>query len=318
MTSRLFFSRKDLTDEHHEACCVECESVEDDMIICCNTEKPCTVRGHLICLKLTDPSVRLWRVWYCAECQAADQTGGRAKQVKEEEKRAKDSWKIAEKIQARTFVCEKCSSVKCPVNTCNIQHRYPLLHGHSNELMQNFFVGSHILATTSKSLTTYYRVLVGHVVSADGTLIPVTIMCDTGAGLSLAEKSLVAKLGVESSSTEIALRWTNDVERTENDAAVFDVKFVPHGKKFPIKLGGLIGIDNLSLPIQSLDANELKRNFEYLRKLPLPSYELQKPQILLGLPHNNLICSLQTVKGNGSGPVAELCELGWSVGGSFT
>jgi hypothetical protein len=82
-----------------------------------------------------------------------------------------------------------------------------------------------------------------------------------------------------------------------------------------VHLKGMLAIENLSLPKQKQDATALKEHFSSLEKVPIPEFEQQRPQILLGLPHAKWMVTLETICDFNldSSPIAEKTPLGWTV-----
>lgn len=96
-----------------------------------------------------------------------------------------ERWRIVKQLKVcqnclgrKSHKAENCVAVmRCPVVSCTIQKRHPLLHGPSNELIKELvFCGLHVLPIATPKLTTYYRILPGHVVSSKGDWIPITVM----------------------------------------------------------------------------------------------------------------------------------------------
>jgi len=64
----------------------------------------------------------------------------------------------------------------------------------------------------------------------------------------------------------------------------------------------------------SQDADQLKNKWDYLERVPLPSFK-EKPRILTGKLHCYLTHTRQTVETSPDKPMAFKCRLGWSMGG---
>lgn len=74
-------------------------------------------------------------------------------------------------------------------------------------------------------------------------------------------------------------------------------------------------VNNLSLPTQTLDVNQLQTKFQGLRNLPIVSYKDVKPEILIGLDYCHLGISSRAAGCNFDGLVVSECSLGWIVYG---
>jgi hypothetical protein len=225
-------------------------------------------------------------------------------------------------LKAKRHKTENCPNegIKCPVLNCQIQKLHPILHGHSDDQVKDLlYLNVHtVLAVNPKNVETRFKIVPGHVVAANGEHLPITVMYDTGSSISLSEMSLLERAGWPSKSYELSMKWTSDIIRTESNARRHDVIFIPYGRKKQITLRNITAVSNLNLPDQSQDGRALSGAFPYLKNVPIPSYDLQKPQILLGISHNRFMACQQSIKDPiGDGPIAELSELGWTISGSY-
>ncbi|XP_070492639.1 uncharacterized protein [Chironomus tepperi] len=207
--------------------------------------------------------------------------------------------------------------LRCYITGCEVKNRHPLLHGHSNEQLPSFTTTSANIHTRFLQTVSHFPMVPGHVVAVDGKLIPVTIMYDSGSGISLATHSLFEQAKYNSQMDyELNLRWATDIEHTDTQAKLFDLNFLPSGKTKPIVIKNVTATQSLNLPEQEQDPETIKRRFPYLKDVPLPCYSQQVPQILLGLTHANLMAHLSSVCGQDGDPVAALTPLGWVLYGS--
>jgi len=206
---------------------------------------------------------------------------------------------------------------RCYISGCEVRNKHPLLHGHSNDQLPAFTTTSSNINTRFLQTVSHFPMVPGHVIASDGDLIPVTIMYDSGSGISLATNSLFEQAKYESQMDyELNLRWATDMEHTDSQAKLFNMQFLPSGKSKPIVIKNVTATQSLSLPEQEQDPEIFKERFPYLRDVPLPFYSHQAPQILLGLTHAKLMSQLSTVSGQDGDPVAALTPLGWVLYGS--
>ncbi|XP_055633418.1 uncharacterized protein LOC129773793 [Toxorhynchites rutilus septentrionalis] len=87
------------------------------------------------------------------------------------------------------------------------------------------------------------------------------------------------------------------------------------GKERKHQIVGARTVESLNLPTQSFNLEEAVKRFEYLKYLPLQSYQNATLRILIGLDHLPLALPLKIREGDGSGPVAAKTRLGWCVYG---
>lgn len=203
----------------------------------------------------------------------------------------------------------KC--LRCYVTGCEVRNKHPLLHGHTNDQIPALTTTSANVNTRFLQSVSHFPMVPGQVVAADGKLIPVTIMYDSGSGISLATYSLFEQAKYESQMDyELNLRWATEIEHKDSQAKLFNMQFLPFGKTKAITIKSVTATSSLSLPEQKQDPEEFKQRFPHLRDVPLPSYSQQVPQILLGLTHANLMMQLSSVCGQDGDPVAALTPLG--------
>ena len=186
-----------------------------------------------------------------------------------------------------------------------------------NDQLPSFTTTSAQISARFSQMAPHFPMIPGNVVAADGRLIPVTIMYDSGSGISLATSELYEKAKYKSQMDyELILRGATNIEHTESKAKLFNLQFIPFSKFKPISINNVTATQSLKLPEQKQDAKAIKERFPHLSNVPLPSYEQQAPQILLGLSHAKLMSHLSSVIGNDGEPVAAMTPLGWVLYGN--
>jgi hypothetical protein len=70
-------------------------------------------------------------------------------------------------------------------------------------------------------------------------------------------------------------------------------------------------IDNLDLPIQSVDVAQLKKRYQHLKNLAIPDLDRAKPGILIG--HAKILLGDKSFAGKEDEPIALKTRLGWTV-----
>lgn len=83
------------------------------------------------------------------------------------------------------------------------------------------------------------------------------------------------------------------------------------------QLKDVVTMRNLKLPQQCQDPQKLKQAFPHLKKVPIPAYSLEMPQILIGLQQRHLMSSDKVVRAADCPIVAERTVLGWTISGSI-
>ncbi|CAG9807853.1 unnamed protein product [Chironomus riparius] len=83
-----------------------------------------------------------------------------------------------------------------------------------------------------------------------------------------------------------------------------------------LMLNECYAIDDLQLPPRSLNVEKLKKQFPYLREVPVESYYDAIPCVLIGSRHAHMFEAIEPVKQGGScKPVALKCKLGYTIYG---
>jgi hypothetical protein len=238
------------------------------------------------------------------------------------------------KIVDELHICVRCLSsinhtasdcpnkiMRCYVSECQVKRKHPLLHGHSNDEIKKLTTIGLTRTMNMQSERSHYQIVPGIVRGKNGKEIPITIMLDSGAGMSLATKSLITRANYAIKETSsISMKWTADVTITDDEAKKFDLIFVPQGSKREIVIRDVMAIkdEHLSLPLQGQNGSIFKEKHPHLESVPIPSYNLQRPQVLIGLSHPQLLAQhkLITDEKNPS-IVASKSALGWSIYGRY-
>ncbi|XP_058448836.1 uncharacterized protein LOC131428813 [Malaya genurostris] len=86
------------------------------------------------------------------------------------------------------------------------------------------------------------------------------------------------------------------------------------GRKFV--LDDVRTVEDLQLPVQSLDVDILKKSYPYLCDIPVASYKNVRPRILIGLKHARITLVRRSREGKIGEPIAVKTHLGWTIYGS--
>lgn len=79
------------------------------------------------------------------------------------------------------------------------------------------------------------------------------------------------------------------------------------GKRF--NLSKVYTVDNLGLPEQALNFEQLSKEFEHLRQFPLKSFQRTIP----GLSNSHLLTTVKIREGKEKEPIATKTRIGWAV-----
>lgn len=207
----------------------------------------------------------------------------------------------------------------CRVPECLVQNKHPLLHGHPDDKIKRFVSLNfcRISDVRFEKPTSHFAIIPGDVISSDGRHIPITIMLDNGSQVSFASLTLFREASYVSKAQQfLEVCHASGQHHPEPNATYFDLLFMPHSMDTVITITDIIAIDNLELPAQCQDADVIKSIYPYLKDVPVPSYRMQSPRVLLGLSHAGYLMQTKHVfSSTADAPIAALTPLGWTVYG---
>nr|XP_049466981.1 uncharacterized protein LOC125908326 [Anopheles coluzzii] len=172
-----------------------------------------------------------------------------------------------------------------------------------------------------------------HGTRSDGTLlryVPVKLhgesgpiythaLLDEGSTVTLMEQELARQLGVSGVLDPLCLQYSAGERRDERDSERVAVQVSSAEENASaFSMADVRTVSRLSLPIQSVDVNELKRKYKHLEAIPAASYEAVSPRLLIGIDHYRLTRPLKTIEGQPGQPTATKTRLGWLIFGKCT
>ncbi|XP_055584852.1 uncharacterized protein LOC129737719 [Uranotaenia lowii] len=138
---------------------------------------------------------------------------------------------------------------------------------------------------------------------------------DEGASVTLIENCLAKRLNLVGQLDPLTIKWTADVTRTEKDSIRADMQISSKANSDGWMLRGVRTVSQLLLPMQTLNAEELKMHYPFLTEVPVQSFSGERPGLLIGLNNLDVIAPLETKLGNVGDPIAVRSKLGWSIYG---
>lgn len=173
------------------------------------------------------------------------------------------------------------SGNKCQAPGCNFMH-HTLLHRNSstpdsNEIPPTGIVNLH----RRDSGPSLLKIVPVKLFGCNQKVVETFALLDDGSSLTLLEHSVAEELGLHGPVKPICLQWTNDKKRTEPDSRCVDLSISGSSSEMKFDLWNVHTVKNLSLPIQTVDMDELKKEFHYLKKIEMSSYRNAKPTILI-------------------------------------
>lgn len=205
---------------------------------------------------------------------------------------------------------------KCGIDSCDKWH-HQLLHKSKNDFKPSDQTGS-LSNAESYSHTSFEK-------SVMLRILPVTLhngeksiealaLLDDGSTISLLDDEIAQQLGLHGPNEDLCLTWTSNQARIEKGSMKTSVHISgSDGEKYLIKK--LFTVESLSLPVQSLSAESIKKRFPHLANVPLSSYGPSTPRILIGIDQPRLGATLKIREGKSNEPIATKTRLGWVVCG---
>ncbi|XP_062538392.1 uncharacterized protein LOC134206680 [Armigeres subalbatus] len=151
---------------------------------------------------------------------------------------------------------------------------------------------------------------------ASGTSVSTLAFLDDGSSYTLVEQGLADELGITGQVEPLCLQWTSGVTRTEVDSRLVQMEISGGNSDRTHIMDEVRTVEKLDLPPQSLRYPELAQKYEYLKGLPIASYESAVPRILIGVDNTHLLVTLKKKEGKKLEPVAAKTRLGWTIYGN--
>ncbi|XP_065073869.1 uncharacterized protein LOC135697938 [Ochlerotatus camptorhynchus] len=139
---------------------------------------------------------------------------------------------------------------------------------------------------------------------------------DDGSDLTLLDEELADELKLDGEVRSLCLHWTGGTQRQEVKSRVVELEVAGvHSGAKSFTISGARTVNELLLPYQTMDIEELSSLYPHLQGLPIDSYHGVRPRILIGLKNQHLSLPLKCREGNLSDPIAIKTRLGWTVCG---
>lgn len=251
------------------------------------------------------------RSWGCIACKKECKSVSECRTFKEMCRNSK--WNVVKQHR----LCALClkphrgscrSSTECGVEGCTRKH-HPLLHADKKENTAN---KPHM--THHGNRDSFFRVI-PVTLASDTNEIATFAFLDDGSSVTLIDSALADELGLEGQAKPLCLQWTGNQSRQENSSRSVTVTITGNAKSY--KLKDVRTVDNLQLPAQTIDMDDLQKNFRHLRKLPMQSLTNALPRILIGIDNSYVTAPQKLREGPEGDPVAIKSRLGWTVYGKM-
>ncbi|XP_065085825.1 uncharacterized protein LOC135707839 [Ochlerotatus camptorhynchus] len=269
----------------------------------------------------------------CLVCKGSCKSADKCKQFRD---LSRDSrWAVVREFGlCRTCLRQhkgNCKAKPCGKDGCTYRH-HELLHNDQNRNTENSNTqsGSHQSSqpeasssghrcnthqiTSSSVLFRYLPV----VLSGLGKEVHTYAFLDEGSALTLLDQELADELNLSGTSSPLCLRWTGGTQRHEKNSRIVKLHIAArHHEARKFQLDDVRTVNELMLPQQTLDFNELVRLYPHLEGLPVESHHDARPRILIGMKHAQLGLTLNSREGELGQPIAMKTRLGWTICGGL-
>ncbi|XP_058456830.1 uncharacterized protein LOC131434192 [Malaya genurostris] len=220
---------------------------------------------------------------------------------------------------------DQCTARKrCGINGCTYKH-HELLHNPSknstgsvsnNQVLPVVFAPHNTHRSNSTSVL--FRIVPVTLYGIDKTIDTYALL-DDGSSQTLLDQEIVDQLHLKGAKNPLWLQRTGGTCRVENNSVTVNFQISEKGQpNRRFNISGARTVSALNLPSQSLNADEMKKQFDYLAGLALPSYSDARPRVLIGADNAFLGNTQKSKERNSHEPVAVKTRLGWTLYGGFS
>lgn len=210
------------------------------------------------------------------------------------------------------FKCPKAK--KCGQDGCERKHHRMLHYKNQERSIETQAVNNHKEATVP--CTIYYQIVPVTLYNGDRSIKTYAFL-DPGSSLSLLEAEVAKELKLNGDLKPLQLSWTQDLTSDHDKSRSIQLKVRGASKK-NYMLKDVRTINNLKLPSQGLNYDDLSRKYPHLKGLPIKSFDEIRPTIMLGLNHSYLLMGHEHRWGPPGQPIAMRTKLGWVIYGRLS
>lgn len=222
-------------------------------------------------------------------------------------------------LKGRHLAYRCFSGQKCGVGGCKRTH-HRLLHmpePREVKVKNDADNVQEMVAHQNVSESSVFLRIIPVKISGPNGEISTSALCDEASTVTLIDKSLTTQLGIKGPTQPLCVQWTNNIIKEEEESQKVNVTIsedCEDGKSFVMKQ--VRTVEELSLPRQTFDAEEILRKYEYLSVVgDLTRHCDMRPQMLIGHDNLHLICPRSGIEKEGC-PSATKAKLGWGIHGT--
>ncbi|XP_062557970.1 uncharacterized protein LOC134222838 [Armigeres subalbatus] len=206
-----------------------------------------------------------------------------------------------------------CEGEVCGINSCEKRH-HRLLHSEPAKKQSVNSSDATVTIHRQPVSSTLFKILPVTLYGKNGSVNTFAFL-DDGSSATLVEQTLANELGVSGSAHSLCIHWTSGINKRIATKQLESLSISEPGCENRLHLSEVYTVENLGLPEQSLDFEQLAKEFKHLRNLPVKSFHRAVPGLLIGLSNSHLLTTTKLREGNESEPVAAKTRIGWVVCG---
>ncbi|XP_062541700.1 uncharacterized protein LOC134209706 [Armigeres subalbatus] len=200
--------------------------------------------------------------------------------------------------------------IRCNINGCQGGH-HPLLH-HAEGSMQLMDIACNAHGALSRGVI--FRMVPVTLYFGDHALDILEFM-DEGLSSTLVEDAVARELDARGLAERLVVTWPCNVKGFETTSKRVNLMISARESDEKLPLKDVRTVAELKLPKQSLQYTKLADRYPHLDNIPVASYEIEEPRIILGLDNLNVFAPLESRVGSPGEPIGVKSKLGWTVYG---
>ncbi|KAG5887798.1 hypothetical protein JTB14_024013 [Gonioctena quinquepunctata] len=148
----------------------------------------------------------------------------------------------------------------------------------------------------------------------NNTVLETVALCDEASSVTLLDKSIANRLGLDGTPQPLCIQWTNNLSSRHEDSSClkFKISGVFSGAKI-FSMRNVRTVENLALPVQEIRRSDWER-YSHLEGIPFHEIS-ERPMILLGQDNIHLTVARKVIQSTENEPIATKTNLGWILHG---
>ncbi|XP_065078771.1 uncharacterized protein LOC135701764 [Ochlerotatus camptorhynchus] len=229
-----------------------------------------------------------------------------------------ERWKVVKekKLCRRCLIAHTrwpCEGEVCGVNECQKRH-HRLLHYDPKPEQPLTTTNATVTVHRQPVTSTLFKILPVTLYGKTGTIDTYAFL-DDGSSTTLLEQSIADELGVDGKVQSLYMQWTSGINKKVATTQIVKLGISEPGSRKVYQLSEVYTVENLGLPEQSIDVDELAKQYKHLQRLPVKSFQRATPGLLIGVNNIHLLNTAKIREGKEQEPIAAKTRIGWVVCG---